>query len=116
MKNIISVKERYLREPLNRRIGHLASNLARLSVFLENPKNRKATEDILEESKFFIEWTASEAQSEMQAMLSEIQSKLALWQRHLLQQKENSDEIEESRKLAKSWSTHLIEISELLTV
>ncbi|MGB2705272.1 MAG: hypothetical protein WBC74_00195 [Candidatus Omnitrophota bacterium] len=89
--------------------------MAKISTFLENLKNRKAAEDILEESKFFIEWTAQEASLEVQAVLSEIQLKLALWQRHLAQKRENVREIEEVKNATKAWSNNLLEISGILT-
>ena len=115
MKDFALIKERYLKEPFERRIAHLGSNIARLSTFIENSKNRKAVEDILNESKFFIEWMAQEAPSDVQVLLSEIQCRLALWHRHLLQQKETTNEMEELKKMAKTWSVNLLEISGLLT-
>ncbi len=115
MKNLEIIKDRYLKESFSRRLGHLASDLARVSSFLENSKNIKAIEDILEESKFFIEWTAPEAPLNIQVILSEMQSKLALWQRHLLQQKGNSAEMKTLKKATILWSGQLIKLSGLLT-
>lgn len=114
MKNLELIKERYLREPFNRKLGHLASDLARISSFLDNSINIKAAEDVLEESKFFIEWTAPEAPSHLQALLSEMQSKLALWHRHLIQKQENSASVKELRKMTKVWSIQLVEFSGLI--
>ena len=108
MKNHAIIKERYLQEPVNRRIGHLASNLARISTFLENSKNEEAIKDILEESKFFIEWTARDAPYEVQVMFSEIQPMLALWQRQFLQQKEAANGMEMLGKKTKNWSVYLV--------
>ena len=116
MKNLIAIKERYLKEPFSRRLGHLASDLARISSFLDNSANLEAVEDILEESKFFIEWTAPEASLDVKVLLSEIQSRLALSQRHLPHQKNDAKEIEELKKATKNWSEQLIEISGLLVV
>lgn len=114
MKNLNHIKDRYLKEPFNMRLGHLASDLARVHTFLENSMNIKATEDVLEESKFFIEWTAPEAPFDVQVLLSEMQLRLALWQCHLQKQKEKFAEREELKKTAKSWSQQLLEISGLL--
>lgn len=113
MKNLASIKARFLKDSFNIKIGNLAADLARLSTFSENSKNRRVLEDILEESKFFIEWVTPEAPLEVQILLSEIQPKLALWQRHLLQQKEDAAEIEELKEMTKSWSASLIELSGL---
>jgi len=114
MTNLDEIRARYLREPFNRRLGHLASDLMRISGFLDSVKNRKIVTDILEESKFFIEWAAPDAPSHIQELLSEMQSRLALWHRHLLMMKESSGEIEELAKSAKRWSALLLQSSGLL--
>ncbi len=112
--NLDEIKGRYLREPFNRRLGHLASDLMRIAGFLDNGKNRKVVVDIMEESKFFIEWAAPDAPSHIQELFSEMQSRLALWHRHLLMAKEDSKEIEELAKNTKSWSAQLVQFSGLL--
>ncbi|MFH1189648.1 MAG: hypothetical protein V1682_03035 [Candidatus Omnitrophota bacterium] len=116
MSNIDEIRIRYLKEPFDRRLGHLASDLMRISGFLDNTKNRKVVTDILEESKFFIEWAAPEAPLHIQELFSEIQSRLALWHRHLLMAKEDSREIEELVKNTKRWSAQLVQFSGLLAV
>lgn len=79
MKNEAVIKERYLRDPLPIRLGGLAANLARIQSFSDHPKNRDVVKNILEESKFFIEWTALETQLEIQAELVALQRQLSLW-------------------------------------
>ena len=116
MSNLDEIRTRYLKEPFNRRLGHLASDLMRVSGFLANIKNRKVVTDILEESKFFIEWTAPDAPSHIQELFSEMQSKLALWHRHLLMVKEDSSEIKELAKSTKRWSAQLVQLSGLLVI
>lgn len=115
MRNLDHIRERYLREPFNMRLGHLASDLARIATFSENSMNRTAIGDILEESKFFIEWTVPGAPFHVQALLSEMQPQLALWQYRILQREEDSLEIEELKRASKTWSKQLLEISGLLT-
>jgi len=114
INNLDEIKSRYLREPFNRRLGHLASDLMRIAGFLDNIKNRKIVTDILEESKFFIEWAAPESPSHIQELFSEMQSRLALWHRHLLIAKEDPEEIKELAKSAKRWSAQLVQFSGLL--
>lgn len=110
MKNLNDIKQRYLREPFDRQLGHLASNLLRISNFLDNSQNIKIVDSILEESKFFIEWAAPQAPFHIQALLSEMQPKLALWQRDLAKQKN----LQDLREFAKNWSMQLAEASGLL--
>lgn len=79
MNNEATIKERFLRDPLSVRLGGLAANLARVQSFSDHPKNREVVRNILEESKFFIEWTAGEATLETQVELVALQRQLSLW-------------------------------------
>jgi len=112
MKNLSQIKERYLREPFNMRVGHLASDLVRISTF----SDITAIKDIVEESKFFIEWIAGEAAFDVQVLLVEMQSKLALWQRRILTHSDNTRDLKELKETTKAWSEKLLEISGLLVV
>ncbi len=58
MKDWTVKRERYLREDLPHRLGELAANLARIASFCGNDLNNEAVFSLIEESKFFIEWTA----------------------------------------------------------
>lgn len=114
MKNLEAIRTRYLKESFSMKLGHLASDLARISSFSENSMNIRAIEDILEESKFFAEWAAPEAPFQVQVLLSEMQPELALWQLHLQRQKGNAVKIEEWKEKTKVWSSQLIEASGIL--
>lgn len=95
-------------------MGHLASDLAKISSFLENPKNTKAVSDILEESKFFIEWLAPEAPIHIKELFSEMQPKLALWQLLIFRNKEAQLNKKDLQHATKIWSSKLIKLSGLL--
>lgn len=75
------IRQRYLRDPLPVRLGGLAADLARIASFGENPANHQAVASLLEESKYFAEWTAPGASLETQAILAELQIALATWER-----------------------------------
>lgn len=107
MKNLEEIRARYSREPFNRRLGHLASDLLRISTFLDNPKNITVVNDIIEESKFFIEWTAKEAPYKIQEFFADIQPKLALWQLRL----KTGSSKESLKRSAREWSTQLVQFS-----
>lgn len=81
MRNLEAIKDRYMKDGLKERLGGIAANLARIASFSANPKNLNAVESLLQETKFFIEWTAPDAQLEVQAFLVEVQIQLALWHR-----------------------------------
>ena len=78
------VRERFLRDSLPIRLGGLAADLARVASFSANPANRQAVASLLEESKYFAEWSASDAPLETQAVLAELQVMLAVWERRWL--------------------------------
>jgi len=80
MKDWTPIRERYLRDNLPIRLGGLAANLARIKSFSDHPDHRDVVESLLDESKFFIEWTAPEAALETQVKLVELQLQLARWQ------------------------------------
>lgn len=105
-----SIRERYLRDPLPIRLGGLAADLVRISSCVENPKDREVVATLLEEGKFFAEWTAPEAPLEIQAALAEVQVLLAFWQRRWVAGQPEPLMPE----AAKRWSDHLLELSGLL--
>ena len=80
MKDWKAIQKRYLQDPLPLRLGGLAANLARINSFSDHPGHRDVVESLLNESKFFIEWTAPAAGLELQAELVELQVELACWE------------------------------------
>lgn len=78
------IRQRFLRDPLPIRLGGLAADLARIASFSENPANRQAVASLLEEGKYFAEWSAPEAPLETQALLAELQVTLAVWEHRWL--------------------------------
>ncbi len=79
MNNAEGRKSRYLRDALPIRIGGLAANLARVSSFSKIDGARSAVTGLIEESKFFIEWTAIEHDLSTTVELIGIQRILANW-------------------------------------
>lgn len=114
MKNIESVKQRYLRDPLPIRLGGLAANLARLSSFIENPNNRKVISYLIKESEFFIEWIAPETDSETQLKLIALQLQLALWYNNFNAASMTENERQQIIQQSKKWVAELLPLSGLL--
>ncbi len=81
MKDWTTIRERYMRDSIPVRLGGLAANLRRIKYFASHEANFAAVEGLLDESKFFIEWTAREAEVDTAAELVELQIQLACWQR-----------------------------------
>ena len=80
VKDRSAVRERYLRDALPTRLGGLAANLSRIKSFAAHDASRDAVESLIDESKYFIEWTAAEAETQTAAELVTLQIHLARWQ------------------------------------
>lgn len=114
MKNLAQKKQRYLLDPIAIRLGGLAANLARVKSFSKNSANHQAVFDLFEESKYFIEWTAVDAEMRTTLELIELQLQIATWQQ---QWHKNWDDQEKRAMLAQTsanWSRRLLERSGLL--
>jgi hypothetical protein len=112
VKNIEAIRTRYLQDDLRVRLGGIAANLARIASSSFNPANCKAVESMLEESKFFIEWTAPDAPLDVKASLAELQIQLALW--HLVWPKvyTKPEEREKLSQLTRTWSQNILMLRE----
>ena len=103
------IRDRYLRDPLQIRLGGLAADLARVASFSKNLKNRNAVAGLLEESKYFAEWTADDASLEIQELLVELQMIVVRWERQWITGHMASDMQEQ----AQQWADRLLELSGL---
>lgn len=114
MKDWTVIRERYMRDPLPVRLGGLASNLSRIKSFSANEACQDAVASLIDESKMFIEWTATQAEIETAAKLVELQVQLALWQ---LQWQKIWDDTSRRKQFAEQssvWSKQVLEMSGLL--
>ena len=114
MKDRAAIRERYLRDELPVRLGGLAANLARIKSFSDHPDHRDVVANLLEESKFFIEWTAPDAGLDLQAELVEVQLQLARWQRAWATIWADPARRAAVAVQAGAWSTRVLELSGLL--
>ena len=79
MKDFVSVKARYLRDPVPVRLGGLAADLARIGSTSANVANARAVEVLIEEARRFIEWTAADLEVDVAGELVDLQLALTLW-------------------------------------
>ena len=75
------MKQRFMRDPLERRLGGLAATLARISSSARNSESPVIVENLLDEAKRLIEWTAADTEAETAAELVQIQRLITLWQK-----------------------------------
>ena len=111
-----AIQERYLRDTLPVRLGGLAANLSRIKSFAAHDASRDAVESLIDESKYFIEWTAADAETQTAAELVALQIQLARWQ---CAWSRVWADLEQRRRLAQEssvWSKRVLELSGLLRV
>jgi hypothetical protein len=81
MVNKEKLYQRFMRDPLERRLGNLASTLGKISSNARNSDKPNTVSELLDEAKHFIEWTAADADSEVAAELVQTQRLITLWQK-----------------------------------
>ncbi|WP_009634449.1 hypothetical protein [Synechocystis sp. PCC 7509] len=115
MKDWNTKKERYLQDDLPKRLGNLAVNLARIESLSNNSVNGDLVKSLVEESKFFIEWVATDIDLDKAADLIEFQIQLAKWQLTWAEVWANPTERRNVAKQAHNWSERLLDISGLIS-
>ncbi|MFQ5633688.1 MAG: hypothetical protein ACE5I1_33400 [bacterium] len=114
MRGLEKLHARYMQDPIPVRLGGLAANLSRVASFSKHAEHKGAVSEMMQESKWFIEWTAAELEIERAAELVRLQVRLAAWQ--VQAQTEWDNESWGNRLITDSrqWSERLLETSGLL--
>ena len=107
-------RERFLRDPLPVRLAGLAADLARLSSSARHETGADAVAEMLEESQYFIEWTAAEAEPEIAAELVDIQRMVALWRKAWPEAQNHRTQRTLLSVQAKKWSDLVLRYSVLV--
>jgi hypothetical protein len=114
MKDWTLIQERYLRDSIPVRLGGLAANLRRIKSFSSQEVSRDAVASLIEESKYFIEWTARGTLPDTAAQLVELQIQLARWQHNWPQIWSNTAQRQEMAEQSLAWSERVLALSGLL--
>ena len=114
MKDWTSIQERYLRDAIPLRLGALAANLSRIKSFATHDTSRETVASLIEESRFFIEWTASETATDIAAQLVELQIQLARWQYRWAQIWSDPTQRQQVAEQSSVWSERVLALSGLL--
>lgn len=114
MKDWTTIRERYLRDNLPTRLGGLAANLSRIKSFAAHDTSRDVVESLIDESKFFIEWTAAQAEHHAAAELVELQVQLARWQHRWATIWADPAQRRQVAEQSRAWSARVLEMSGLL--
>jgi hypothetical protein len=81
VKNKEKLYQRFMRDPLPRRLVGLSATLGRISSSARQYTKVEHVTDLLDEAKHLIEWTAAEAEPEIGSQLVEMQRLIVLWQK-----------------------------------
>ena len=105
--------DRFMRDPLPRRLGGLAATLGRISSSARKTSDPAVVADLLDEARRLIEWTAGETDPETASELVRIQTLLTIWQKAW----DTASQIPQQRLLlsleAKNWSDKAVDFSGL---
>ena len=103
------MRERFLQESPRMRLGHLASDLVRITSFIQIKLELKAVKSIMQESQFFVDWTIREVEPWTQKLLSEIQRFVAQKELELEQGLQNEEWKNSLCDQLRYWSQELLE-------
>lgn len=113
MLNKQKLRERFLRDPLPRRLGGLAATLGRISSSARKSTDPAIVLNLLDEAKHLIEWTAADTQPETAAELVQMQTMITLWQRAWHEASQNPHQRLLLSVQAKDWSDKTVDFSGL---
>lgn len=111
MNNRERIQERYCRENVPQRLAALAADLSRIASSARRAEGSERVAEMLEESQYFIEWTAVETPPEMAAELVDIQVLLALWRRSWPDAKNDPRQRSLLSILASQWANRVLDFS-----
>jgi len=114
MSKLEKLRFRYLQDSIPVRLGGLAANLARVASFSKHDGHRQAVSATLQESKWFIEWTAAELETKDTAELARLQTQMALWQLQSHKRWNDNNWRSELTGQAQHWSQRILQMSGLL--
>jgi len=108
MKNKERKRERFLKDPLTIRLAGLAADLGRVASSARHETGSESVAEMLEESQYYIEWTAAEAEPEVAAELVDMQIMIALWRTAWPEAQKNHTQRTLLSVQAKKWSDQVL--------
>ena len=114
MKDKQKLRERFMRDPLPRRLGGLSATLGRISSSARESSDPAQVANLLDEAKHLIEWTAAETEPETAAELVQMQTMITLWQRAWTEASQNHQQRVLLSVQAKDWSDRAVDFSGLV--
>lgn len=113
MKNKEKLYERFMRDPLPRKLGGLSATLGRISSSARQSSDPEQVTNLLEEAKYLIEWTAADTNPEIGTELVNMQRLIILWQKAWTKAGATPEQRTLLATQAKQWSDQALEFSGL---
>jgi hypothetical protein len=113
MKNKEKLYERFMRDPLPRRLGGLSATLGRISSSARQSTDVTQVANLLDEAKHLIEWTAADAEPDIASELVNMQRLIVLWQKAWTKTEITSEQKILLATQAKQWSDQVLDFSGL---
>jgi hypothetical protein len=113
MINKQKLYERFMRDPLPRRLGGLSATLGRISSSAREAADSVQVINLLDEAKHLIEWTAADAEPEIASELVNMQRLIVLWQKAWTKTGATPEQRTLLATQAKQWSDQALEYSGL---
>jgi|GEM_PF-268722 len=110
MKNRERIRERFMQDALAVRLAGLAADLSRLASSARRSTGSAAALAMLEESQYFIEWTAADVAPEVGEELVNLQVILALWRRAWPEVEQSQPQRTLLAVQAKQWSDRVLDL------
>ncbi len=107
-------RERFLKDPLPRRLGGLAASLARISSSARRESRSESVLEMIRECQYYIEWTAAETKPEIAVELVDMQVALAMWRGLWAEAQKNKGQRTLLSFQTKKWSDQVLDYSGLL--
>jgi hypothetical protein len=114
MKNNERLHQRFMRDPVPRRLGGLAATLGRISSSARESTDPRQVDHLLDEAKHLIEWTAADTDPEIAAELVTMQRLIVLWQKAWSKTEPTPEQRTLLATQAKHWSDETLDFSGLL--
>jgi hypothetical protein len=111
VKNKERIRERFLKDSLPVRLAGLAADLSRVASSARRASGGEATLAMLEESQYFIEWTAAEVDPEVGEELVNLQVMLALWRRAWPEVEKSQTQRALLSVQSKQWSDRVMQLA-----
>lgn len=113
MKDLERIHTRFMRDPIPLRLAGLAADLARISSSARRTTGAAQVMEMIEESRYFIEWTAGEIAVDQAAELVDIQVMLTVWKHAWLEAQASQSQRTLLSLQAKKWSDQVLGYSGL---